>query len=197
MSESALTELDHPADEPRPPCFDCGPGYRLGDDGCQHGKVCTKCKQLKPSDETGFYRDRRSIDRLSSWCRRCMNSVPKAQTRARIIRNRARHRASQMLIDLHAEEFGALYERCRAEAEEEDERLNADPQIAARFDGKTPRLRTGPRRGEPETRVDETWCSSCVAYHATNHHAGPNRRPKTVAESFEEFNAGTARAAGR
>lgn len=191
-----LEELDHPADEARPRCFECGPGYRLGDEGCAHGKACTHCHKVKPSDETGFYKDKRARDGLSSWCRQCMNSLPKAQTRTRIIRNRARHRAVQMLVENHPEEFAILYELCRADAEEEDERISSSPEVAAQFEGATPRLRTGRRKPneEPEARVNQTWCPRCAVFHAMDHHTLKEKGKKSVAECFKEFNEGTARA---
>lgn len=161
-------------------------------------KPCTKCKVEKPCDETGFYKDKRARDGLSSWCRECTNSQPKAQTRVRIIRNRARHRAVALLVENHPEEFGILYELCRADAEEEDERLTADPETRARFGNATPRLRTGRRKpGEPpETRVNESWCPRCAAYHALDHHAPHPRPRRTVAEEIQLFEA-EQRARGR
>lgn len=135
-------------------------------------KTCPKCNEEKPATAEFFYRDKRSGDGLGSWCKTCVNGRAKPQTRARIIRTRARHRAMQQLVELHREEFEALYEDARAEAIEEDDRLTADPENHARFDAETVRLRSGRRKpGEtPEARVDETWCVECSVYHAQDHH---------------------------
>ena len=96
-----------------------------------------------------------------------------AQSRARLIDQRARRRATQVLIERHDEEFRGLYEQYRAEAETEMEAL----EIVAReqSDGHTPahppRLLPG-RRKPRETvldRLDVARCPDCIAYHDRGH----------------------------
>lgn len=157
-------------------------------------KSCPNCREIKPATERWFYRDKNSRDGLMSWCKTCNNARPRPQTRNRLIRVRARNRAMQRLIDLHPEQFAALYESERADAIEEDERLSADPENAAQFDGAAIRLRKGRRRNEedPEVaRIDENWCARCSAYHSRDHHEKPE---KQVSAALAEFNAGTERA---
>lgn len=162
-------------------------------------KTCPKCKEVKEATRRNFYADKNSRDQLSCWCKLCIDAVPKGQTRTRVLRNRARHRAVQMLVERHREEFQEIYEECRAMAVEEDERLTMDPENAARFDGQTVRLKTGRRRiGEqPGPKVDQDWCAKCKVYHAKDHQcptckqlAGRGINPGDLVE----FNNGTSRA---
>lgn len=141
-------------------------------------KTCPHCGEEKPANELHFYPDKSARDGLGSWCKTCVNERPKPLTEARIIRNRARHRAMQRLVELHKAEFEALYEDERAVALDENDRLRGDPETAARFDGQTPRLRKGRRRpGEDaEARVDEEWCAQCATFHAGDHIAWVRQR---------------------
>lgn len=157
-------------------------------------KKCPNCGEAKPCTERYFYRDKNSSDGLMSWCKTCDNARPRPQTRNRLIRVRARNRAMQRLIDLHPEQFAALYESERADAIEEDERLSADPENSARFDGAAIRLRKGRRRTDEDSdvaRVDENWCLTCSAYHSRGHH---ENAAKKMAAALAEFNEGTQRA---
>lgn len=135
-------------------------------------KTCPHCDEAKDATPEFFYRDKRSRDGLGSWCKRCVNARAKPQTRARVIRSRAWHRATQALVERHKAEFQELYEEARAEAVEEDERLTADPANHAHFDAETVRLRSGRRKpGEPpEARVNDSWCVECSEFHAQDHH---------------------------
>ncbi len=166
-------------------------------------KRCPKCGETKDATSANFYRDKNSSDGLGCWCKTCTNAIPKAQTRTRILRNRARHRALQMLVERHRAEFQEIYENCRAEAIEQDERLAMDPENAAKFDaqnGQTVRLKPGRRKvGEtPEARVNQDWCPKCSSYHAQGHQcptckklAGRGVNPGDLVV----FNEGTRRAA--
>lgn len=155
-------------------------------------RKCTKCGESKPATSRWFYRDKNSRSGLFSWCKTCLNAIPKTQTRARVIRNRARHRAIARLVELHRDQFEALYESARADAIEEDEWLSGDPENVARFAGQTPRLKPGPRQqGEVQPRIDDKWCATCSAYHARGHH---EKKEPVLPALIEQFNQGTARA---
>jgi hypothetical protein len=134
-------------------------------------KRCPNCEEEKSADLDHFYADKNARDGLGSWCKSCVNGRAKPQSRARLIRSRARHRAAQALIERYPEDFEELYQDARATAVEEDERLTADPVNHARFDAEAIRLRPGRRKpGEdPEARVDDNWCVACSAYHAADH----------------------------
>ena len=90
------------------------------------------------------------------------------QTKARLIDQRARRRASQELKRRYPEEWEHLYETYLIEAEEEMDRLEEEhPEL-----NDVPRLKTGRRKqGEtPEDRVDTNRCEACVSYHERGHH---------------------------
>ena len=142
------------------------------------GKTCPKCKKTKPPAQ--FYGDKTSGDGRSCWCKTCIDAKPRKLTNARLIRNRVRQRASQLLIELHREEFEKLHAACLQEATREAAKLADDERVAAIFPkGVSPRLRPGPSRGRsadgaPErvdepARVDRTWCGTCREYHRNNH----------------------------
>lgn len=90
------------------------------------------------------------------------------QTRARLIDQRARRRASQELKRRYPEEWEHLYETYRAEAEEEMSRAEEEhPEL-----DDAPRLKTGRRKHgqSPLDRVDTTpRCEQCIRYHVKGH----------------------------
>lgn len=156
-------------------------------------KKCPKCGETKDLTARYFYRDKNSRTGFFLWCKTCVNNKPRAKTRNRIIRNRARHRAVAQLVALHPEQFQALYESARADAIEEDERISNDPEIKAQFGETTPRLRSGRRAegDEPKPRIDEKWCATCAAYHARGHH---EKKEPVLPGLIDDFNRGTSRA---
>lgn len=127
-------------------------------------KQCPKCGETKPL-RTAFYKGR------SGWCKKCTNSRPKKQTSARLLRTRARNRATQALAKHHPEEFRVLYEQFLENCQIEAEVLDA---VADRFGGDAVRLLPG-RRGpgqDPADRINEQWhsnCTLCSEYHGTGH----------------------------
>lgn len=165
---------------------------------------CPHCEKEKALTDVHWYKDKNSRDGFQGWCRKCMNSMPKPHTTTRMCRNRARHRAMELLKKAHAEEFADLYDNEYAEAIEEALRLAADP-ANAHFEGSVVRLRKGPRRrleddGEVrevavQERVDQEWCAQCSMFHARDHHLTARQiREAGLAESFESYNAGVERA---
>lgn len=163
-------------------------------------KRCPKCEQEKALNDKYWYRHRTKGGGWQAWCRKCMNSMPKPQTTARLSRNRARHRAAQLLIERHRAEFQEIYDNEYAEAIEEAWRLAADP-ANAHFEGSVVRLKTGPRRArsddgqveevQVQDRVNQEWCPQCSMFHARDHHLTAKQiRAAGLEESFEEYNAG-------
>lgn len=89
------------------------------------------------------------------------------QTKARLIDQRARRRASQELKRRYPEEWEHLYETYRTEAEEEMDRLEEEhPEL-----DDAPRLKTGRRKDgqSVEDRLDTNRCDQCVRYHVRGH----------------------------
>lgn len=163
-------------------------------------RVCPKCGKEKALNDTHWYRHKSRNGGWQSYCRKCMNMLPKPATTARISRNRARQRASQILIERHRDEFQEIYDNEYAEALEEAWRLAADP-ANAHFEGSVVRLRTGPKRqrsdeGEVrevavQERVNVDWCPKCSMFHARDHHLTAKQiREADLSESFEEYTAG-------
>lgn len=152
-------------------------------------KRCPHCELVKPADQ--FYLDRSAKDGRSCWCRVCDNERKRQrkypQTAARMVRNRARQRAAQILIKMHPDEFRALYDLCEGEAAEQADALAQSPALREQFpDGIPIRLRPGRRdQGESE-RIDQAWCSDCRQYHESGHHAPPIRPRLTTEEILED-----------
>ena len=132
-------------------------------------KECHVCGEVKPLSD--FYRRASSFDGHEHRCKRCGNTR-KRQTLPRLVRTRARQRATQDLVRAHREEFRALYEQRLADALDEADRLAVAPESAQTFEpGEPPRLRPG-QRGEgqePVDRIDTAWCKRCKAYHERGH----------------------------
>ena len=156
-------------------------------------KTCPKCKTAKALAQ--FYGDKSSGDGKSCWCKTCIDAKPRRQTEARLVRNRARQRASQLLIELYREQFEALYARCLQEATGEAAALVADERAQQLFpEGVPPRLRPGPgRESTPEVaRLDTSWCETCRKYHANDHlHVVPAKlTPTEIVEDFLHLRKG-------
>lgn len=133
-------------------------------------KRCGKCGETKPLAE--FYADKKASDGHRWWCKRCDNAAPKPQTLTRIIRNRARQRATAELIRAHAHEFRTLVERHRVEVAREARELGALPAAQAVYGASEPvRLRSGRRnRGEiAADRIDVARCPDCIKHHDRGH----------------------------
>jgi hypothetical protein len=129
-------------------------------------KACSACGEIKPYDD--FYEATNTISGRMSQCIKCNNSRP--PTPSKIVRNRARNRAYQVLANAHAEEFKAIMVRELAAAAAEHARLQ---QVAAgRPDAAIARLRPGPKRkGETDAaeRLDVARCPSCHTHHDAAH----------------------------
>lgn len=162
-------------------------------------KICNTCGEEKPL--SGFYRRADSMDGHHHRCKRCDCGRPRRQTKMRLMRVRARHRAQQQLAKSHRAEFRILYEQELVAAIEEADRIEA--QAAAQDvefpEGETARLRKGQRQPdeEAEDRVDTEWCADCVTYHQRGHRPCSARLLDTRVVDLtvlEQFNAGIARA---
>lgn len=132
-----------------------------------------------------------------SWCRQCVNAKPKAKTKERVIRTRARHRARGELVRRYPGEYEALVEMFTdlgwAEASELEAELPEKPNIHSDVhqvltadadihsdvhqllttEEPTPLLRSGPRAAG-ETAVDrlappKDECGACSSAHARKH----------------------------
>lgn len=132
-------------------------------------KPCGKCGAVKPL--TDFFEDRRASDGRQRWCKKCQNAQPKKANTARMVRNRARHRAIAELTRRHEAEFDDLYEQYRAEAEREAAELASSPQAAEHYKAEPVRLRPGARQpGEKAgDRIDVARCPQCVRHHDRGH----------------------------
>lgn len=69
-------------------------------------KRCITCGTNKPLGE--FYERADAIDGLRSDCKACNNARPRRSTLNRVLRSRARARATRDLINTHRDEFDAL-----------------------------------------------------------------------------------------
>lgn len=147
------------------------------------GKRCTKCGETKPRDQ--FYAASGAADGLSSHCSACNNARPITPTR--LVRNRAMHRATAVLIDRHRAEWEEIKAQCLIEAQAEHDRLVAEAAQRGHPDAPVARLKPGPRRAvRPETteaapaappvrretvveRLDVARCPHCHRYHDAGH----------------------------
>ena len=126
---------------------------------------CSICGEAKPASE--FYADSNRTSGLSSRCKGCDNGR-RRQTPARILRNRARQRATQQIVAEHAERFRELYEHALEMVKDEAELLAQQPEA---HDHGTVRLRPG-RYAEGDDvldRIDVGRCAACVDAHSTGH----------------------------
>lgn len=142
-------------------------------------KTCTNCDESKPLGE--FYPDDSNRDGRGSWCRACNNR--RQPTQARMLRNRARNRASAALIHAHADEFARLFADELQRAEAEHQRLVAQAAADGRPDAAVARLKPGPKRqDETDTvqRLDVARCPSCHTHH-DDKHVCPNCGDETPA----------------
>lgn len=137
-------------------------------------KACRQCNEAKPLSE--FYnrgRGRGEHD-VQATCKDCSKKRHGGQTGAKINRNRARHRAIAVLVERHADEFEALYERCLAEAAAEAEALAQTTDAKQHYgDGKggPVRLRPGKRLTGQKAgdRIDVARCPHCIRHHDRGH----------------------------
>lgn len=72
-------------------------------------KRCAVCRTDKPLSE--FYERADAIDGLRSDCKACNNARPRRSTLDRVLRSRARTRATRDLLDTHRDQFDALQTR--------------------------------------------------------------------------------------
>lgn len=134
-------------------------------------KCCPHCDTDKPLAE--FHVTDGSWDGLAGWCKQCMNTrAPGPQTKPRIIRNRARQRATAELLREHEHEFKALYAKHLREARVEAELLQSLPAAQAIY-GQSEHVRLRPGRkakGEQTTdRIDVARCPHCIHFHDAGH----------------------------
>lgn len=131
---------------------------------------CTKCGQDKPAIE--FY-STGSSGKLKPYCRDCDNTRPRARSLSKIVRVRARHRATAELVRRHQDEFGLLLNRYTAQALAEADGLAATTAGQQKYAGDKAavRLRPGPRRANQgaEERIDVARCPDCIRHHDRGH----------------------------
>lgn len=155
-----------------------GPAPRRGQAAAPDSKACTNCQETKPLGE--FYPDDNNRDGRASWCRTCNNRRQPTQTR--MLRNRARNRASAALVKAHPDEFERLYAIEFQKAEVEHQRLVTA--AAGRPDADVARLKPGPKRSDEDDvtqRLDVARCPSCHTHH-DDKHVCPNCGDETPAE---------------
>lgn len=170
------------------------------------GKRCTKCGETKPRDQ--FYAATGAADGLASHCSACNNHRP--VTPSRLVRNRAMHRATAILIERHRAEWEAIKAQCVIEAQAEHDRLVAEAAQRGHPDASVARLKPGPRRtvhseiteaavptgpARRESvveRLDVARCPHCHRYHDAEHacsHCGdtPESVHRTNAQRVREW----------
>jgi hypothetical protein len=128
---------------------------------------CTACEQTKPLTE--FYLRRVDGDDRITRCRDCDNSRPRRRNTGKIVRVRARHRATAELVKRHDAEFRDLLEYFTTVVTDEAAMLASNnPEVAA---AETPRLRPGAaRKGQSRPqRVDLARCAHCIRHHDRGH----------------------------
>lgn len=129
-------------------------------------KQCGNCLEIKPLREFyGQHDNRKDATYPSSQCKDCENSKPRNRTLPRVLRNRARNRATALLIERRREEFEALLEQ-------ETEKVWAEHQEISKVSKEAiPRLKPGARR-EGQTvleRIDVARCTVCHTNHDRGH----------------------------
>lgn len=126
------------------------------------------CSLVKPIEE--FYFTGPGKKWRKAICRDCDNARPRPVTVTKIIRNRARHRAAQRLVEMFPVEFTALMEQELISAAKEHAILQAIGAEEAHYDVPV-RLKPGRRREgqEPEHRIDTAKCRRCHITHDRGH----------------------------
>lgn len=130
---------------------------------------CNRCERVKPITE--FYEKGDGF--RQPMCRDCDNARPRTRGIKKIVRVRARHRATAELVKRHRAEFGDLLEYFTATATEEADQLAA-AMAAERQDQPEdgiPRLRPGlTRKGQSAVqRLDRARCPECTRHHDRGH----------------------------
>lgn len=160
-------------------------------------QLCNTCEQIKPLDE--FYplrKDEPDGQRMKR-CADCERDRVAAgyQNREvaanRLLRTRARNRATAALIRAHSDEFRNLLDFFTDAAETEAVLLAERARDTGA--GELPRLRPGPRRNrqEAEDRIKTMWaevgkCSQCTSHHSHDHacencgHPQPGAAPTLI-----------------
>lgn len=175
-------------DPPPPPA--AAPVVRIDTDLPLEGERfsrCPKCELAKPVTE--FYQSKSG--KPGSYCKDCERERCRKprQTQSRLVRNRARQRATAALVANHADEFRDLLDTelawAKAEAEGLAARHAADPWMPP---GEAVRLRPGKRPDDApatEPRVVTTWCGQCREFHLNGHHV-PAAEPSAATTTSKE-----------
>lgn len=130
-------------------------------------RTCSSCETEKPIDD--YYVQSNGPGGRMSQCIKCNNDRP--PTEARIVRQRARSRATMQLIEVHRDEFTRLIEAETVKARAEHAALTAAAEAAGNHDAAVARLRPGPRRAGEDSadRLDVARCRSCHTHHDADH----------------------------
>lgn len=161
-----------------PPKGESKPGPKVRRPVTVDKKACTNCGETKPADE--FLPSNETVTGLSSQCRTCNNR--RNPTEARIVRNRARSRATAALVKAHQAEFDRIMATELEKAQVEHARLRAA--AAGQHDAEIARLKPGPKRSDETDvvqRLDVARCTSCHTHHDALHEC-PNCGTETPAE---------------
>lgn len=131
-------------------------------------RLCSQCGAEKPLDD--FYEQAKGRDGRMAHCIACNNDRP--PTEARIIRQRARHRATARLLEEHRDEFTRLLEEETVKARTEHARLAEKAAATGNDDAAIARLRPGQKRRTEQDaadRLDVARCRSCHTHHDAEH----------------------------
>lgn len=128
--------------------------------------MCTKCLDTKPLDE--FYTDTRAADGATSHCKTCQQ---KAISDDKVLKTRARNRATVALVKAHKGHYNALYETALVEVYAEAEQLGTLTDPDPHQPGRTVVRLKGGRRAIGETVLDRIreQCTRCATYHEAGH----------------------------
>lgn len=155
-------------------------------------KRCCVCGETKPADQ--YYAEKSTADGLQSRCKKCDNARPR-QTQPRLIRTRARQRATQDTVDAYREYFDHRYEVRLAEATREAESLRQEPAAREHYppaEKEPVRLRPGARAAGEKAgdRIDVARCPHCIKHHDRGHVCTEcGRRPVTRINDLEVLRA--------
>lgn len=137
-------------------------------------RICSACVTEKPL--TDYYRQSTGVGGYMSQCTACNNSRPPTATR--LVRNRARGRAFQLLADRHPEEFAQLLEEETVKAAREHEEIQRAAAAKGAHDANVARIKPGPKRKSVPgkvieqnslERLDVARCPHCQTHHDADH----------------------------
>jgi hypothetical protein len=133
-------------------------------------KRCANCGVVKPLAD--YYTKSNGRQRVhEAWCKKCSNQRVRSNEPNRVIRNRARQRATTRLVQLNQKAFEQLMAEELAKAYVEAATLAKAPAAKDHFGDRPVLLRPGARMATEGVtdRIDVGRCPDCIKSHDRGH----------------------------